>query len=144
MQTNLNITHYLAATFGKTGNCKLIASTNCNGYAPQKFNAGGYGYDKFGTVLGRYLMVNFAEEIKELTKDKPDGYTLGALFKRNGKVYIDGATGDEAVAETMQAIGLGIAKTSDKETYIVYRAEPQYLFKRITNLNYLFKSLQSL
>jgi hypothetical protein len=142
MQTNLNIVHYLTATRGRTGNVRLTATENCGGYKPQKFNAGGYGYDKLGTVLGQYLMANFAEEVKQLAIGKPDGYIMHALYYKDGKVYIEGAAGDNSVAQVMKEIGLGIARTSvdtdNSSTFIVYRAEPRFLLGYITNLNHLF------
>jgi hypothetical protein len=149
---NLEITHYLTATRGRTGNVRLTATENCGGYKPQKFNAGGYGYDKLGTVLGQYLMANFAEEVKALIESIPDSekqkFSVGALrlhYKASTnewKPMIDGATGDNEVARTMKAIGLGIARTSvgtdTSDTFIVYRAEPRFLLGYITNLNHLF------
>lgn len=135
---------YIHIKYGHTGNCRLTASNYANQYEAQRFNAGGGGYCKTSTVLAEFLNANFAEEIKQFTKDKPDGYTLGALFKRNGKVYIDGATGNEAVAEVAKAIGIGIAKTNigydNACSYIVYRSEPESLYPYITNLSYLFNT----
>jgi hypothetical protein len=139
---NLNITHYLTVNYGRTGNCKLTAAQNCAGYAPQKYNAGGGGYDKLGTVLASYVMANFAEEVKQLAIGKPDGYIMHALYNKGGKVSIQGAAGYNAVAEVAREIGLGIARTSvdtdNRSTFIVYRSEPRFLYPYITNLNFCF------
>ena len=56
----------MAFKWSKSGVCRLYDRRNDQ----TKFYAGGYGYDKKGTVLGEFINTYFAEELKKLDSSK--------------------------------------------------------------------------
>lgn len=92
--------------------------------------AGGYGYDKSGTVLGQFLMEFFPEELKKLSSKEYYGLThYDKKFNKNRikptsntKTYVDGACGFSSMRDILNKIGFDlkfVKETNNTLTYLI-------------------------
>jgi len=139
MQTNLKIEHYLTFERVNRASILMVYSTVTGKYPREYREPEPELYNEMGVVLANYLMENFWNEIKAYAEARSYNFQLGAMEKKGNYITINGHLGAERIIGTMQALGLGIARTSvNNNEYIVYRGEPRLLLPYLTDIGYLF------
>lgn len=88
---------FLSVRFTKNATCILEDE-----FAELKLKAGGYGYDKVGTVLGKWLMSLYEEELNKLEVSS----FYGLYQNDKGHKWLEGACGQECMRDIAKAIGL--------------------------------------
>jgi hypothetical protein len=76
----------------------------------QAYRCSGGGYDMKGTVLGLWLKANFSDRLQRLVDLEDCSKLYGIGSGADGKVYLDGACGLEAVIDIAKVIGVGITR----------------------------------
>tara|TARA_B100000768_G_C11210140_1_gene345633 strand:+ start:650 stop:1069 length:420 start_codon:yes stop_codon:yes gene_type:complete len=111
--------------WSKSGVCRLYDSRN------EKTNlyAGGWGYDKMGTVLGQFIENHFNEHLKKLSSKK--FYGLTHYNKNNNKrrvwsnaftkTTLDGACGFSCMQNILKKIGFRLEFISDSSNSTIYK-----------------------
>ena len=94
-----------------------------------QFGAGGYGYDKQGTALGRLIAHYFGNELKRLDSSKFYGLNhynnkTRKYQKRASKhtsTSIDGACGFSCMRDILNKIGFGLQFITETKNEIIYK-----------------------
>ena len=125
-------------TWSKSGVCTLKNKRN-----EKLASAGGYGYDKKGTCLGKLLNTYFEEELKKLTAnsgslDTPSGFYGLTHYNpnaknhkrrylknatKNTKTYVDGACGFSTMTNILNKIGFDLEWIIENDNQIVYKLD---------------------
>ena len=117
----------------KTLNFKFSRSGVCRIYDKRsdktRFYAGGYGYDKKGTCLAKFMNHYFNNELKKLDSSKFYGLTHynkktnKQLKKGNTNTisYLDGACGFESMTPILEKIGFKLEFILESDDSIVYQ-----------------------
>ena len=109
---------------------------NANGETLSK--ASGCGYDRFGTVIGGFIMVTFPDELQRLAtrfcktpyagKSKSSKAFYGLFMDSKGKVYLDGACGYNCMYKILNAIGFELIQVGEHKTtysgHVYYTMRP--------------------
>jgi hypothetical protein len=114
----------LTFKWSKAGVCRLYDIRNEN----TGFYAGGYGYDKKGTVLGQFIQHHFNKEIKKLSSK--EFYGLTHYNKNNNKRRVwsneftksslDGGCGFSSMTDILNKIGFKLSFVSENNNSIIY------------------------
>ena len=115
--------------WSKNGVCRMYDKRSNK----TQFYAGGYGYDKKGTVLGNFINHYFGEELKKLNSAKYYGLThyntkskynhKRTYLKRatkNTKSYVDGGCGFDCMERILKKIGFNLKYISESKTQLIY------------------------
>jgi len=118
----------MAFKWSRSGVCRLYDRRDDQ----TKFYAGGYGYDKKGTVLGDFINTFFSEELKKLDSSKFYGLSH---YNRNAKSnkrrflkyaskntcsYVDGGCGFNCMVDILFKIGFKMPFVQETKNSSIY------------------------
>lgn len=82
--------------------------------------AGGYGYDKVGTVFSDFIKQHFTEELLKLAKSKYCSKFYGLSLSEDKKeVYLNGACGGNCMIEILNAIGFNVRSLRNGTVFLI-------------------------
>lgn len=82
--------------------------------------AGGYGYDKVGTVFGDFIKQHFTEELLKLAKSKYLSKFYGlSLSNDKNQAYLKGACGDNCMIKILNAIGFNVRSLRNGTVFLI-------------------------
>lgn len=98
---------------------------------PTEFKAGGHGYDKRGTALGRLINQHFCKELKRLNAAEfyglmhynPNGRKGKKFIKRatsRTQSYVDGGCGFDCMRRILEKIGYKMQFVQEGKGAIIY------------------------
>ena len=93
------------------------------------FGAGGYGYDKSGTALGRLMAHYFGNELKRLNSSKFYGLShyntktnkYQKTASKHTRTSVDGACGFSSMERILNKIGFGLEWITETKHEIIYK-----------------------
>jgi hypothetical protein len=94
-----------------------------------QFGAGGYGYDKQGTALGRLMAHYFGNELKRLNSSKFYGLShyntqrnkYQKTASKHTRTSIDGACGFSSMERILNKIGFALEFITETKDEIIYK-----------------------